>query len=283
MPCNSLSIIDRKYITVKIRLAGRNDLFSVLPAVLDHFIGFQEEGDTLIAYCDESAFNRDDFLPIMNQFGIDRSDIEFSSLKEENWNRLWEQSFDPVVVDDQLVIRASFHVLDRSYLHTLIIDPKMSFGTGHHDTTCLMLSFLLEEELRGKKIADIGCGTGILSVFCAQQGAALVEACDIDEWSVVNARENLCLNDIDDVTVWLGDCQVLNVLQYDCILANINKNVLLQDMSFYADRLQTGGKLLVSGFFENEIVDISLEAETMKLHFVRQKVANGWAALCFEK
>jgi ribosomal protein L11 methyltransferase len=176
-------------------------------------------------------------------------EYSISHVQKQNWNEDWEKSYEPIIVDNKCLIRAHFHEVDELYPHVITITPKMSFGTGHHQTTYLMIKAQMTIDHVGKVVMDAGCGTAILSIMAEQLGARKVQAFDIDDWSVVNGNENLEVNNCQHISIRQGKISDLSFDEdFDIILANINKNILLQDLHQYAAYLKKGGKLLLSGF-----------------------------------
>ncbi len=173
---------------------------------------------------------------------------QVTSIPRENWNAKWEAGFEPIYVDDTIVVKAPFHADVKEALYTLIIQPKMSFGTGHHDTTWLMMKAMLDLDLDGQRVLDMGSGTGILAILAALRGAQYVEAIDIDDWAEENARENAELNGVS-IACFTGNADLLEGKTFNTVLANINRNVLTADLPRYAMVTQPGGNLLLSGFF----------------------------------
>ncbi|EPR67171.1 50S ribosomal protein L11 methyltransferase [Cyclobacterium qasimii] len=211
--------------------------------------------------------------------------IEEGVLAKINWNEAWEKNYDPISVGDMVYVRATFHPSrGDDHRHEIVINPKMSFGTGHHSTTHLMLEWQNEISHEGKTVMDAGSGTGILAIMAMKLGAGKVTAFDIDEWSVENGNENFEINDFHDLSMQIGDIRSVKMEEaYDLILANINKNVLLDEMEVYAAKLLQGGKLLLSGFYDTDIADISLKAEENGLLPIGQKIRNKWTSLLFQK
>ncbi len=231
------------------------------------------------------AFIQDQFLGTLQLDKLDIHDIHFSytveKMEDKNWNEEWESNFNPVYVEDWCCIRAPFHPLEREVKKDIIIQPQMSFGTGHHETTWLMCSAISALNLHGKRVLDMGCGTGVLAILMEKCGAAYIDAIDIDSWSVENAKENAAHNHCQNIHIQQGDSQLLAPKHYDVIVANINRNVLLKDMVVYAQSLKPSGILLLSGFFESDIPSLKDEAEQQSMSFIHQVVKNDWILLKF--
>jgi ribosomal protein L11 methyltransferase len=201
-----------------------------------------------------------------------------------NWNAVWESQFNPIVVDGKCTIKASFHEGLKKTRFNITIDPKMAFGTGHHQTTYMMCRALLQNEdsVRGKVVMDMGCGTAILAILAAKKGAAPITAIDIDEWCVNNSIDNLALNHIDNIKVFQGDASSLATEgPFDVIIANINRNILLADMAQYASCMHSGSELYMSGFYIEDIPVIREKAESLGMTFVHHREKNNWAAVKF--
>ncbi len=207
-------------------------------------------------------------------------DLRFTRelIPDQNWNAVWESDYPVVAIGKRCLVRAPFHESDTTYEMEIVINPQMSFGTGHHATTYLMLSMLLDLDLHGKYVLDMGSGTGVLAIATALRGAILVEAVDIEEWAYRNTLDNAALNGVD-IRVVQGDVKMIDGATFDIILANINKNVLLADMQHYAATLHPGGIILLSGFFEPDVKEILAEAGKYALHHTVTETKDGWAAL----
>lgn len=207
------------------------------------------------------------------------------TIEKENWNEEWEKNYDPIAVDSRCRVRATFHEPDDSYDHEIVITPKMSFGTGHHATTQGMLELQLDGNFEGKSVLDVGSGTGILAIMASKLGAAYVEATDIDQWCVENGLENFELNGLKGVDYHKGAISTLelNKPKYDVVIANINKNVLLEEMSYYAELLQKGRQLYLSGFYEEDIPDIKNSTDSYNLLLEKSVIKDNWTALMFSK
>lgn len=208
----------------------------------------------------------------------------FEKVEKQNWNEEWEKNVDPIIVDDSVLVRAAFHQLNRKFPIEIIITPKMSFGTGHHQTTHLMLSNQLKIDHVGKRVMDAGCGTAILSIMAAKVGASSVDAFDIDEWSVINGKENAEVNGVTNINIQQGTINDMKFTKpFDIVLANINKNVLMAEMDKYAKHLVTGGLLLLSGFYVDDIPDLVETASRNGLKKMTQGDMETWATLLLQK
>lgn len=208
---------------------------------------------------------------------------EVEKMEQKNWNEEWEKNFSMIDVDGRCCVRAPFHTKPEGVSYDIVIEPKMSFGTGHHETTFMMMQHLLDMDLEGKSVLDMGCGTGVLAILTAMKGAAPVTAIDIDEWSYENSIENKDRNQCPDIKVLLGDAALIpQEATYDLILANINRNILLNDMEAYVTSMKAGAEILFSGFFENDIAMLTEKANALGLDLKNQLLRNGWASLRFQ-
>lgn len=205
-----------------------------------------------------------------------------TEIEQVNWNEVWESNFQPILVNDQCYIRAEFHEKKPEIPYEVIIQPKMSFGTGHHETTHLMVEYILEVDLKDKSVLDMGCGTSILGILAKMRGAKYVEGIDIDEWSIENSIENAERNQVE-LTVKLGDASILGETTFDTIIANINKNILMADIPKYVEVLHsTHGELLLSGLMYFDFDDIVAKCEECGLELISKKQRNEWIALHFK-
>ncbi|GLB50571.1 50S ribosomal protein L11 methyltransferase [Neptunitalea lumnitzerae] len=204
---------------------------------------------------------------------------EIEDVEQVNWNEEWEKNFHPIVVDDTCVVRAPFHD-ETAVAYEIVIEPKMSFGTGHHETTFMMIKHLLQMNVENNRVLDMGCGTGVLAILAAMKGATLVDAIDIDNWCYLNSIENCERNNCADINVFEGDKQVLEDRKqtYDVIIANINRNILLDDISTYTKYLAKGGTLLLSGFYSEDLPMITECCEGEGLKFAENFEKNNWIA-----
>lgn len=201
-------------------------------------------------------------------------------IEQVNWNAEWEKNFEPILVDNRCSVRAPFHPKpDVEY--DIVIEPKMSFGTGHHETTHMMIQHILKNGWAGKKVLDMGCGTAVLAILAEMKGARPVDAIDIDNWCYLNSLENTERNHCKHITVYEGDASLLSGKSYDTIIANINRNILLNDMTVYAACLKAGGELYLSGFYTEDLEVITTECNKHGLQFVENLERNNWVAAKF--
>jgi ribosomal protein L11 methyltransferase len=206
----------------------------------------------------------------------------FEEIEQVNWNEEWEKNFEPIDVDGKCHVRAPFHEKTNAEFD-IVIEPKMSFGTGHHETTHMMIQHLLETDLVGKKTLDMGCGTAILAILAEMKGAQPIDAIDIDNWCYLNSIENAERNNCKHISVYEGDASLLVGKKYDIIIANINRNILLNDMQQYVTCLNENGILFLSGFYTEDIPVISESCTSKGLTYVKQFERNNWVALKFVK
>ena len=251
------------------------------------FEGFEIKEDEIAAYIDEELYSEELIDELLLELPMElKYSIKKESLKNENWNETWEKNFyQPVVIADEVLIKSSFHKTDLKANYTIIIDPKMSFGTGHHETTSTVISALVKEELEGKSVLDIGTGTGILAFYCSMRGASPIVATDFDPICIENGKENQEVNKINGIEWYLGDRKVIEGMEgkYDVVIANINRNVLLQDMDQFSKLLKQDGTLFLSGFYTEDVPLISSEAQRNNLQVIHENVKNNWVCLELKK
>lgn len=207
----------------------------------------------------------------------------FRPVERKNWNALWESSFSPVIIDNRLAIIAPFHQLSSEYPYQIVIEPKMSFGTGHHETTFLMLQLILNHDCNGKQVLDMGCGTGILSILAAKKGASKIIAIDIDEWAIENTIENCQRNHVTNIQVLHGNATLIPSRTFQLVFANINRNILLHDIPVYVKHMTSDGKIFLSGFYEEDLTDIKICGEKNGLRCIDSVGKNGWIVAVMEK
>lgn len=248
------------------------------------FDSFLETEAGIDAYSSALEFNRDAFDQLIETYR-EAGKISYREgiLPKVNWNEEWEKNYDPIAVEDLVYVRASFHPPKDGFRHEIVINPKMSFGTGHHATTFQMLRNQFKVEHQGKRVLDVGSGTGILAIMAHLLGASEVEAFDIDDWCKENGNENFELNGLK-TRMGLGTIRQVNPKGfYDIILANINKNVLLDEMEIYAGLLVTGGYLLLSGFYTEDVEELSQKANSLDFNLIAYSDRSNWASLIFQK
>lgn len=249
------------------------------------FDTFMENEKGFEAYAEQHNFDKQKLQAIQDKYTPVTPVLFYQDrVEKKNWNEEWEKNYEPIIVDDACMIRAGFHQSEKKYPYEIIITPKMSFGTGHHQTTYLMVKNQMTMDHQNKSVMDAGCGTAILSIMAAKLGAKQVDAFDIDEWSVINGEENIEVNECNNITIQQGKISDLTFENnFDIILANINKNILLQEMAQYAAYLNPGGLLLLSGFYESDIPDLMTEAQRYALQHVQRDEREKWAVLLLKK
>lgn len=247
------------------------------------FDSFQENNDGISAYIDSSVLStvKVQDIQILNSTEFNIS-FESNNVKKQNWNIKWESNFDPIYVDKICCVRAPFHKKS-NFKYDLVIEPKMSFGTGHHETTSMMISFILANSFYNSSVCDIGSGTAVLAILAEKRGANRIDAIDIDNWCYLNSIENIKRNNSENINVYEGEIENLMHFKYDNIFANINLNVLLADIPIYSKMLNKDGVLYLSGFYKKDIKSIEKVAEISNLSLVDSKVKNQWVALKFTK
>jgi ribosomal protein L11 methyltransferase len=249
------------------------------------FDTFMETEKGFEAYVEMEKYDKSALQEIREKYNQQAPVVFYQDrVQKQNWNEEWEKNYEPIIVEDQCLIRAHFHQIKKSYPYEIIITPKMSFGTGHHQTTYLMIKNQLEVDHTNKRVMDAGCGTAILSIMAAKRGASFVEAFDIDEWSVINGNENLQVNGVSNVRLQQGKITEVSLDGlFDVILANINKNVLLSEIHTYQNYLAPSGLLLLSGFYTHDIPDLLAEASKHNLHEIKRDERESWASLVLKK
>jgi len=237
------------------------------------------------AYISEDKFSHPGLQSLFNDYRKQtRIWYELKKIPKVNWNEEWEKNYDPILVDDKIYVRATFHEAKPTYPYEIIITPKMSFGTGHHETTHQLLALQLEVDHKEKKVLDVGSGTGILAIMAAKLGASSVAATDIDDWCVENSLENFALNAVEPAFVEKGVIRTLGLKdQYDVIIANINTNVLLDEIAVYATLLVDQGYLFLSGFYETDLPQILEMTTKHNLKEVKHTTRKNWVGLILQK
>ena len=258
------------------------DILSALTAEIG-FESFVECEGGIQAYVQQSLFDEEALKNIVADFPIPDTKITYTITEPEDkdWNEEWEKNFfQPIVIEDRCVIHSTFHKDYPKAEYDIVINPQMAFGTGHHETTSSILGELLDADLKGKSVLDMGCGTSILAILASMRGADPVTAIDIDDWCVNNSRDNIALNNINNITVELGDASLLEGRKpFDVIIANINRNILLNDMAAYTACMHKGSEIYMSGFYVQDIDAIRSKGESLGLKFVHYREKNNWAAV----
>ncbi|PQJ72174.1 50S ribosomal protein L11 methyltransferase [Polaribacter butkevichii] len=277
--------MDNIYIEYNFTVTPKEPGTEILIAELGEvgFESFVESENGVTAYIQKDDWNtavlEDIFVLNSDEFSIEYNQSEIA---QTNWNAEWEKNFSPIQVEDVVSIRAPFHE-NPNLKYDIVIEPKMSFGTGHHETTHMMVQHLLQLDLENKKVLDMGCGTGILAIFAEMKGANPIDAIDIDNWCYENSIENVERNNCNHISVFEGDASLLINKKYDVIIANINRNILLMDMKAYANCLNDKGVLLLSGFYQEDIPVIDAEVSKYDLKLETFIERNNWVALKYNK
>ena len=274
------------YTEVQFKISPQQPAAEILIAELSElgFESFIEEEDGLKAYIADEKFAKEE---LQGLFVLQNKEFDISyklkTIADENWNAKWESDYESVIIDERCYIHAPFHDSKPEIEFEILIEPKMSFGTAHHETTAQMIKLLLDENVEEKSVLDMGCGTAVLAILAKMKNASIVHAIDNDEWAYNNAVENTKRNHFPDILVEQGDAALLHDRTYDVILANINKNILLADMEVYSKSLQSGGLIMFSGFYIIDLNDIKTKALEFGLDYVLHSVKNDWVAAKFLK
>jgi len=271
------------YIGYKFKASPLQPAVEILIAELGYagFESFVETEQGVTAYIQKIEWSETilDDIQILNSNEFEIS-YSFEEIKQANWNAEWEKNFNPIIVDDLCFVRAPFHDMSNTK-YDIIIEPKMSFGTGHHETTHMMIQHILKNDVSDKSVLDIGCGTGVLAILTEMKGANPIDAIDIDNWCYINSIENVERNNCKNISVYEGDANLILGKHYDVIIANINRNILLNDISEYAKCLNENGILLLSGFYKDDIPIIESECNKQLLKLDEKLEKNNWVALKF--
>ena len=260
----------------------QHDMLTTMLAEIG-FDSFMDEDYALKAYC--STDSRNDMAVenlLLDPAFTDLRLLKVEEMPDKDWNELWEASYQPVVVNERCRVRAPFHEPDPSFEFDLVIEPKMSFGTANHETTAQIIQLMLETDFQGKEVLDMGSGTAVLAILAKKLGAGHTVAIDNDEWAYRNAFTNIDLNGVSDIDIILGDALSIQG-QYDVVLANINRNILLRDMHYYVEAMKPGAHIFFSGFYTEDLESIKVEAERLGLHYERHLTRNNWVAAEFVK
>lgn len=273
------------YIEIKIHFSSAEpwkEIFSsfLADAGCESFMDGETDND-LLCYIPTNLYDADNIRNILENHGLDvQIQYEAQEIEQQDWNAVWESNYTPVLIADRCYIRAPFHPEMKGVEYEILIEPKMSFGTAHHETTSQMIEYLLEEDLKDKSVLDMGAGTGVLAILAHKRGAHPVTAIDNDEWAYNNNLENIARNNCEDMEVILGDASALKGRKFELIIANINRNILVNDMPAYAEALLPGGTIFFSGFYEENDLDIIKQrAAEFGIVYQSHKAKNRWCAM----
>jgi ribosomal protein L11 methyltransferase len=274
------------YLAINVQVSAEYNDILIAELSQIGFDTFQDTDHGFEGFTEEENMDRSAIIDIITRYSQFTSiNYTFRTIEKKNWNEEWEKSFSPVIIKDKCIVRATFHTTHQKYPYEIVINPKMSFGTGHHATTALMLEKQLGIDHTNKKVMDIGSGTGILAIMAEKLGASKVFAFDIEDWAVENAIENSKLNNCSRIAVVQGD--IKDVVEpgelYDIVLANINRNVLLQQIQAYSSHLAPNGVLLLSGFYDTDTEEIRLCGKDAGLIFRKMDLKDQWACILMQK
>lgn len=276
------------YIELRCKILSDNisEISEIIIAELNeiNYESYDETENGVNAYILEKFFDIEKVKNLqINSLPNVKIEYDWEIIKTQNWNAVWEKNFEPIIIEDQCVIRAPFHTETPKLKYEIIIEPKMSFGTGHHETTYLMLKTMLELDFNNKVVLDMGCGTGVLAILASFMGANEITAIDIDEWAYNNTIENIEKNNCNNIKTFQGDASLLSNQQFDIIIANINRNILLDDIKHYSKVLKSGGLLLLSGIYTEDLPMIKEETERNNLDYISFFEKRNWIAAKFIK
>nr|WP_321452187.1 50S ribosomal protein L11 methyltransferase [uncultured Carboxylicivirga sp.] len=274
-----------EYTKVAVTVTPINEIANDLLMAQMGEIGFESFNETDYGF-DAYIPTKDYSANILQSLEVPFEDTKLSYQDEVmpdiNWNEEWEKNyFKPIVISNKCIVRRPFDQVEGDYKYEILIEPKMSFGTGHHSTTSQMLKYILEIDMKGKSILDMGCGTGILGMLCSKRKASSILGIDIDEWAYNNAIENLSLNNIKNMDIEIGGAEIIGDRKFDIVLANINRNILLEDIKHYSKAINEGGSLFLSGFYQEDLDTINQECEKNNLKYISHKNDNNWVAAAY--
>lgn len=281
------NFVKMEYYQISVPLPESEEKVEILIAQLTMlgFESFEEQEHKFIGYIKTDDYNKQELLTNDYLASCESSaTMEVELLEDKNWNEVWESNYPPVMIDTRCYIRAPFHKSLPDFDYEIEIKPKMAFGTGHHQTTSMILEYILENDFNTKRVLDMGCGSGVLSILASLRKAKELVAIDIDHWSYENTIENCEVNNITNVETLHGGAELIpSQGVFDIVLANINKNILLRDMKYYADALVNEGVLFTSGYYLRDLTDLKNCASEYGLMFVGYKKKNDWVAAEFKK
>jgi ribosomal protein L11 methyltransferase len=250
------------------------------------FESFEQKDNTLYAYIPTDIFDENALQNVLKEYPILKNiPYGIKHIPAENWNAVWESNFTPVSLYPDVLIRAEYHNADEDahYKHVILIQPKMAFGTGHHETTQMMLQAMQSLDFADKNVLDVGCGSGILSIYASFLGAKHITAIDIDTWCIENTQENAVLNKVKNIHAYLGDISTVTEKEYDIILANINRNVIISQVESYKSRLKSNGFLIVSGFLLTDKALVQEKAQNLRMNIIQEWQIKDWVCMVFQK
>lgn len=273
------------YVAATFSSEEKNFEWEILTAFLAEigFETFEENDSELKAYIPEKDFNAALLKALIDE-QLNSLNISFKHkfIQDRNWNAVWESNYEAIVIAERCLIRAPFHPTDDSIEYNILIEPQMSFGTAHHETTAMMIEYTLNADLAMRQVLDMGSGTGVLAILSSMRGADKIDAIDIDEWAYKNCISNTEKNSIKNISVIQGDVNAI-IKKYDVIFANINLNILVRDMKIYAKALNVNGIIYFSGFYQNDLMKLEQSANRFNLELIDTKVQNDWTAAKFSK
>ena len=275
-----------QYIEVDIELKKTVPYNEILIALLNDikFNSYYENDNGLKAYIEESNFDLDLLKQKLEKIKeIENLSYKVNKLENNNWNKNWEESFTPVIINKNCIVRAIFHEKPYNINYDIVITPKMSFGTGHHETTSLMMQYMFSLSFDNKNILDLGSGTGILSILASKLKAKEIHAIDFDKWAFINSKENILLNNVKNVSCVLGDIDSVIFKKYDILLININRNIILSQMNKYKDLMSVNSDILLSGFISDDTNLILNQAKKLDLKLINKKNKKEWNLLHLKK
>lgn len=277
--------MEYKVVEVRVSAGAHDQIIAMMMGI--GFESFEETDHSILGYIPKDQLDEDLLTHTLSHLSTQLQaapfEYQLKDLEEKNWNEEWERNFEPVVIDEKVLIKASFHNVEKSYPFEIRINPKMSFGTGHHETTSLMIKLLVDYDLKQKSLLDVGTGTGVLAIMAKLLGTVDVLATDVDDWCIENSKENFSLNGFPEIEVLQGTIDQLEIGRpFDIVLANINKNILLKEIPFYKKLMKPEGLLFLSGFYDSDQKDVEKVCSENNLKLTKSDFKNHWACLIFK-